>query len=259
MHASKISDHESSFFTNKKDSGGVSFITEDKAIRIRNSEEVMNFVRCRREDGFHSYYYEEEFHKTQIVIHFTAGYLKGDLQALTKKDNHVSTAFLIPRNGKILNLFPWNKWSYHLGRGAVGGNTNGGKRTVGIELSNIGYLRQINGKLYGPYSDTDVYCDLSETQYYTKIDVPFRGYEYFASFTDEQYESLISVLRFLTSQFNIPREFLPEDKRYITGTSDYLPTFQGITSHINYRESGKWDYGPAFDWDRLIEGVQKEG
>jgi N-acetyl-anhydromuramyl-L-alanine amidase AmpD len=257
MHASKIPDHEASFFSSGRDSGGTQFDLDERSIRIPDSEEIMDFVSCKREDGVTSFFYDAQFPKTQIVIHFTAGYLKGDIQALTKANNHVSTAFLIPRNGKILNLFPSDDWSYHLGRGAVGGNTNGGKRTVGIELSNIGYLREINGKLYGPYSDTDVYCDLSETQYYTKIDTPFRGYEYFASFTDEQYESLIILLRYLTNKYDIPREFLPENKRYVTGTANDVPHFKGIVSHVNYRESGKWDFGPALDWERLISGVKK--
>jgi len=58
---------------------------------------------------------------------------------------------------------------------------------------------------------------------------------------------LISLLRYLTAQYNIPRTFLPENKRHITGTESELPNFKGITSHVNYRTSGKWDIGPAFD------------
>ena len=256
MRATSIPEHEESFFTTKEGLEGVQYELNEQSIRIKSTEEVMDFVKCRRADGDVSYYYADEFTKTQIVIHFTAGYLKGDLQALTKSNNHVSTAFLIPRNGKTLNLFPWNDWSYHLGSGAVGGNTNGGKKTVAIELSNIGYLKKVGDDLVSVYSDTDVYCSVSETQFYTKLDTPFRGEEYYATFTDEQYESLIKVLRFLTNQFDIPREFLPEDRRYITGTDPDLPNFKGIVSHVNYRESEKWDYGPAFDWNRLISGVQ---
>lgn len=256
MNVSQIANHEADFFTNKRDSGGVKFTLEEKSVGIKNSTEVMNYVACSREDGVTSFYYDEQFAKTQIVIHFTQGYLKGDLQALTKVDNHVSTAFLIPRNGKILNLFSSALWSYHLGRGAVGGNGNGGKRTVAIELSNIGYLKRIGDNLVGPYSDTDVYCTISETQHYIKLETPFREYEYYAAFTDEQYDSLTTLLRYLTSQYDIPRAFLPEDKRYITGTTADVPSFKGITSHINYRTEDKWDFGPAFDWDRLISGVQ---
>ena len=65
--------------------------------------------------------------------------------------------------------------------------------------------------------------------------------------------STIILLRYLTAKYNIPRQFLPEDKRYTT-TNDVL-TFKGIVSHINYRASGKWDIGPAFDWTTLINGV----
>ena len=256
MNVSEIPAHETDFFNNKKDSGGVKFTLEEKSVAIKNSTEVLNYTECRREDGVTSFYYNEQFAKNQIVIHFTQGYLKGDLQALTKVDNHVSTAFLIPRNGKTLNFFSSALWSSHLGSGAVGGNTNGGKRTIAIELTNIGYLKKVGDNLVGPYSDTDVYCSLSETQHYTKLDAPFRGYEYYAAFTDEQYDSLITLLRYLTSQYDIPREFLPEDKRYSTGTTSDIPNFGGIVSHVNYRESEKWDFGPAFDWNRLISGVK---
>ena len=38
-------------------------------------------------------------------------------------------------------------------------------------------------------------------------------------------------------------------------TPDVLK-FSGIVSHVNYRNEGKWDIGPAFDWNQLIEKVQ---
>jgi len=256
MNVSQIPSHEADFFTNKKDTDGKSFVLTDKSMTIPNSNEVMDYVECRRDNNDNSFYYEEQFEKTQIVIHFTAGFLKGDLSALTKPDYHVSTPFLIARNGTILNLFSSSYWSYHLGSGAVGGNTNGGKRTVAIELSNIGYLKKVGDTLATSYSDTDVYCSLEETDAYVKLDAPFREQEYYATFTDAQYESLITLLRYLTSQYNIPREFLGEDERYVTGTSSDVPYFKGIVSHVNYRESEKWDFGPAFDWNRLISGVQ---
>lgn len=257
MNVSEIPNHEASFFRDKKDTDGKSFILTERTVPILNSDEMLNYVECRRDNGDTSFYYEDQFEKTQIVIHFTAGYLKGDMSALTKPDNHVSTAFLIPRNGKTLNLFSSAAWSYHLGSGAVGGNTNGGKRTIAIELSNIGYLKKVGDNLATSYSDTDIYCSLNDTTSYIQLDTPFREQEYYATFTDEQYESLVVLLRYLTNQYNIPREFLGEDKRYVTGTADDVPSFRGIVSHVNYRTSGKWDFGPAFDWDRLISGVSQ--
>ena len=36
---------------------------------------------------------------------------------------------------------------------------------------------------------------------------------------------------------------------------DDIANFRGVTSHVNYRPTGKWDIGPAFDWERLIKAV----
>lgn len=256
MKATSIPRHENSFFTNKTDALGKRFSLEEKSISIRNSSEVMKYVNCRRTDNDDSFYYNDAFEKTQIVIHFTAGYLKGDVATLTTPGNHVSVPFILARNGAILNMWSSKLWSYHLGPGAVGGNTAGSKRTIAIEVSNIGYLKKIGNNLVSAYSDTDVYCSLDETNFYQKLDTPYRGHSYYASFTGAQYNSLIVLLRYLTAQYNIPRDFLPENERYVTGSASEIPNFRGIVSHVNYRETGKWDFGPAFDWNKVISGVQ---
>ncbi len=80
------------------------------------------------------------------------------------------------------------------------------------------------------------------------------GWDYFGAFTDAQYDSTIVLLRYLTARYGIPRAFLPTDARYETKTDH--AGFRGIVSHVNYRKTGKTDIGPAFDWDRVIGGVQ---
>jgi N-acetyl-anhydromuramyl-L-alanine amidase AmpD len=94
----------------------------------------------------------------------------------------------------------------------------------------------------------DIYCNKNQAQYYKQAS--FRGFNYFASFTNEQYESLITLLRYLTARYNIERNILPSDFRYITFND--VDTYNGIVSHINYRQTGKEDIGPAFDWERII-------
>ena len=212
------------------------------------------------------YYYAVEHPKKRIVLHFTAGQIRSDLSALTRNDYHVSVPFVIGRNGMIYQLFSSRYWSGHIGRGL--GNVNTGnaqdKVTIGIELSNYGYLSEREGNLETYYSrmrdargntgPVDVYCSLTDRQAYEKLPVPFRGQSYYATYTEAQYNSLIILLRYLTAQYNIPRAFLPEAKRY--RTSDEVLKFNGIVSHINYRVDGKWDIGPAFDWNKVISGVQ---
>ena len=212
------------------------------------------------------YYYAVEHPKQRIVLHFTAGHIKSDLGALTRDDYHVSVAFVIGRNGVIYQLFSSKYWSGHIGKGI--GNTNTGnaqdKVTIGIELSNYGFLTEKNGNLETYYSrqkdsngnvtPVDIYCSLSETEAYQKTNNPFRQQSYYATYTNEQYESLIILLRYLTSQYNIPRHFLPEPERY--EAINEVVNFKGIVSHINYRRDGKWDIGPGFDWNKVIAGVQ---
>lgn len=212
------------------------------------------------------YFHDVAYKKERVVLHFTAGQLRSDLQALTQHDYHVSVAFVIARNGTIVQLFPSKYWSGHIGKGL--GNISTGndqdKKTIGIELSNYGYLTQKEGNLETYYSrmkdkkgragPVDVYCSVSEKAAYAKLAKPFRSQSYYASFTDEQYDSLIVLLRYLTNQYKIPRSFLPETKRFKT-TNDVLK-FKGIVSHINYRDAGKWDIGQAFDWKRVMEGVK---
>ncbi|MDN5203946.1 N-acetylmuramoyl-L-alanine amidase [Fulvivirgaceae bacterium BMA10] len=255
MRATSIPKHEKTFFKNKIDSHGKKFNLADKTIPIKGTSEVMHYISCRRENNDNSFYYESKFKKTQIVIHFTAGYLKGDIATLTTPSNHVSVPFIIARNGAILNMWSSAYWSYHLGPGAIGGNTAGSKRTIAIEISNIGFLNKVGDNLVSAYSNTDVYCNLDENNFFTKLETPYREHQYFATFTNNQYKSLITLLRYLCAQYNIPRAFLAEKERYLTGSADEIPNFKGIVSHVNYRSSGKWDIGPAFDWDRLINGV----
>jgi len=81
----------------------------------------------------------------------------------------------------------------------------------------------------------------------------FRRFDFYATYTNQQYESLIILLRYLTARYEIPRQFLDEIERYETSKPNAL--FNGLVSHVNYRATDKEDIGPAFDWNRVIEGV----
>ena len=214
------------------------------------------------------YFYPVKHPKQRIVLHFTAGNLRSDMQSLTQQSRYVSVAFVIARDGTIYQLFPPEFWSGHLGEGV--GNQKGtgnpqDKATIGIEISNYGFLVPRDGNLETIYSrlkdpaigkvgPVDLYCAQTNTAAYQKLVTPFRERSFYPTYTPVQYDSLIILLRYLTAKFAIPRQFLPEPKRFQT-TTDVL-NFKGIVSHINYRSSGKWDIGPAFDWAIVTNGVQ---
>lgn len=259
MKASSIPNHESSFRQTGIDSSGTKFILTDETVNITDKVGgKITFVDCRREVADDSYYTSEEHKKERIVLHHTAGYLKGDIAQLSRRGTEVSVPFVIGRSGYIYNLWKSKYWSYHLGPGAVGGNTFGSQRSIGIELSNIGFLRKkTGGLLHTMYGLNDIYCSEAETSHYQKLSAAYRGEAYYAKFTTAQYNSLVLLLRYLTTRFKIPRSLLVPDKRFkVFGTSAEAQNFKGICSHVNFRASGKWDISPAFDWDRVAKGLK---
>jgi N-acetyl-anhydromuramyl-L-alanine amidase AmpD len=212
---------------------------------------------CRPSNGFTGYFYDEKVKKERIALHHTAGYLKSDLRALmSKQRGKVSTNFVIARDGTIYQLFSSAAWSYHMGRGALGGNKKGSSSSIGVELSNFGWLVEKGDELHTIYGSA--FCKKSETDLYTKLDQPYRGHSYYAGFPDAQINSLIVLMRYLNKSYKIPMAYLPENVRYLT--TQKAVDFKGVVSHVNFRteESGKWDLGPAFPWKKVIEGTQAE-
>ncbi len=217
----------------------------------------VDVVDCKRANSDKSYYYETETTKTCVVLHYTAGQLTGDIPTLTKNNNKVSVAFVLARDGTIYRLFDEKYWSYHLGKGCVGGNEGNSKRSVAIEISNFGWVAESEKNLK-TYTGS-VYCTKDDTSYFHTLAEPWREKIYYASFTQEQYTNLGKLLKYLCAKFNIPYKFVgnagsvSKSPRYnLFSSADEAKTFKGIAAHSNFR-SDKWDIGPAFDWHRLEE------
>lgn len=190
-----------------------------------------------------NWYYKKKTKKEKIVLHFTAGILHGDIGELTRQK--VSVPYVVARDGTVYELFHPDYWSYHLGRGTTGGNTIQSKKSIGIEISNYGPLKEESGVLK-TWSGKP-YCTLAQTEAYVKVD-DFRGTKYFATYTDAQYRAVDSLITNLCRKYGILRRLPPKDDRekHFKGT----PPGEGIWSHQNFR-ADKLDVGPAFDWLRV--------
>ena len=215
---------------------------------------LMQVIKVAPEKSKQNFFYTQPYTKTQILLHFTEGNLHGDLSGLMKDDQHISVPLVVARDGGIYRLFSPDFWAFHIGPNPIQDHTEASRKSVAIELSNYGPLKLKGNDLYNGYDD--LYCSLDDTSQYIKLDKPFGNdgdlYTYFASFTDEQYDGLIILLRYLTAKYNIPRAFLSESVRY--APTAQAAAFSGIVSHVNYRKD-KHDIGPAFDWVRVIKGV----
>jgi N-acetyl-anhydromuramyl-L-alanine amidase AmpD len=238
VRVEKIAAHEKRFF-DTGDIYGVQYSLSDHEYM------GLKYTKCIPSVKGKEYYYDEQIKKEKIVTHFTEGYLKGDLQALTGGRGHVSVPFLIARSGTILNLFPSGDWSYHLGPSAKGGNTTQSKLSIGIELSNIGPLLRDGDVLRTLYGD--VYCDITDHWAYHKFDQAFRGYYYFATYTEEQDKSLVSLFKYLTKRYSIPATFFEPAFE----TSDNIINFNFRDDKKDNGNYKKVDIGPAFQWEKI--------
>ena len=134
MRVENITNHENEFDEHGLDIDGNKFHLTPSSIAIPNENSEMAYIFTKPANGKESYYYREVQPKDQIVLHYTMGYLRGDIAQLTHSEMHVSVPFVIGCNGKIYNLFSSKYWSYHLGPGSVGGNKVRSQKTIGIEL-----------------------------------------------------------------------------------------------------------------------------
>jgi len=80
------------------------------------------------------------------------------------------------------------------------------------------------------------------------------------TYTDEQYRSLIAVLRVLVEVVGIEPVFpVGEDGRILDSVLDSPSAgqFKGIQCHW-HSSAVKWDPGPGFDWERVLAGLRRE-
>ena len=194
-------------------------------------------------------YYPENVSKDLIVLHFTAGRsARSAVNTWRATPEHVATAYVVDPDGTVYEAFPPSAWAYHLG---VKGGTPHERRSIGIEIANVGPLQPsaADPKVlsWWPNAWKEAYCHLDEAARYVKED--YRGKGYFAVFPGEQMDAVARLVQSLCERFGIPRQ-LPKTALRLAFDAQAFQGYQGVATHANFR-SDKWDVGPAFDWDRL--------
>jgi len=230
----KLKDKEDKFHRKLRDAYGKMF---------KGSEgSLPNTIRLKHDND--DWYYKSVTKKDKIVLHFTAGVLHGDIGELTRQ--HVSVAYVLARDGIIYEMFDPKYWSYHLGRGATGGNQKNSKASIGIEISNFGPLTLDKENGFLKTWSGKPYCGIDQTEAYVYVEEGYRGSHYFATYTDEQYRALDSLITNICREHDILRRLPPLDQR----GKKLSQIGEGIWSHENFR-TDKQDVGPAFDWMRV--------
>ncbi len=167
-------------------------------------------------------YYPQSTDKIQLVLHHTAVFgasVENITNSFTRKSTHVSTHFIINRDGDYDQLFPLKYWGNHIGSKRKG-NSYLQKHTISIELEGVGFLKYVNGTgalQGGSFRDTARFKQGTKTFTYKQlkggINDPavarpvkmlsdgslkttneYRGYTYYHAYTKPQLKVLKKVL-----------------------------------------------------------------
>ena len=194
--------------------------------------------------------------KDLVVLHFTAGTTaKSAFDTWRVDPQRVATAYVVDVDGTIYEVFPPQFWAAHLG--VKGTNNLHDKRSIGIEIVNVGPLQSSTQDPsvlnWWPRKSKDApdfstkFCRLDETHRY--MPGPYRGKSHFASFPNVQIDAVSALVRTVCDRFSI-RPTLPASSKRFEFDSVTFATYKGVCSHANFRPD-KWDLGPAFPWERL--------
>lgn len=201
-------------------------------------------------------YMPEPQNKDLIVLHYTAGSSAAGAYAswttpVKGKQQKIATAYVVDLDGTIYEMFPPNCWAYHLGMEGENPQWIHDRRSIGIEIVNPGPLqpdkndpKRLN---WYPLNFGVRWCGVEEKGKYVKT--TFNGFDYWASFPDDQAAAVRDLVADLCKRFNISTTTPPAAKRD-KFDAKYFGSFQGIASHQNFRKD-KSDIGPAWDWKML--------
>lgn len=243
MRAYDLEKHESNFKKTLHDAYGKQWTSEPG--------EFPGLIRLKTKDAS-NYFYTKTTPKEKITQHLTHGILSADIGALSQPNNHVSVPYVVARDGTVYQLWDDQYWSYHLGGSSSAPNSIWSAKSIGIEISNIGPLVE-DPKNPSILNDTygKAYCYKTDTQFCEPC--KYRGYSYYATLTDAQYNAVNSLLGFICTKHSIVFSKAPVETAFdfcngIPQTTYYF--------HSNVRKD-KVDCGPAFDLGKIVPGGQQ--
>jgi len=196
-----------------------------------------------------SNYLKQETKKKQIYLHHTAG--NGDAEAVFKywasTRDRVATCVAIGTDGLIAQGFSSKYWGYHLGLKQGVFNSYGvpyqslDKLSIGVEICNWGYLKEVSKGKFVNYVGREI-----PKKDVIKLDEPFKGFQFWHSYTKEQIESTKQLLLYWNEIYGIPLDY-NED---IWGISKRaLAAEPGVYTHNSVRK----DKTDVYPHPELIE------
>ena len=202
-------------------------------------------------------YKVEEIKKTQIYLHHTAGNANaiGNFKYWESNPETIATCVVVAgtpdknnswKDGEIVQGFSSKYWAYHLGLKEQTFDKFGipykslDRISIGLEICNWGQLTQRGGMFYN-YVNAQIPKDQV-----CKLDIPFRGYQYYHNYTDAQIESVKELLLLWKDKWGIPIDYHDDIwdvcPRALRGES-------GVFAHVSVR----YDKNDIYPHPKMVE------
>jgi N-acetylmuramoyl-L-alanine amidase len=161
-----------------------------------------------------------------IVIHFTAGSsLESSVQTLSNEASKASVHVVVGRDGKIVQLVPFDTVAWHAGVSNFQGRTGFNRFSIGIEIDNAGRLTQTaSGSFMTWFMKPIGAADAIQAVHRNEAVATW-----WHAYTEAQIDKVFELCRLLIGAYNIT----------------------SIVGHEEIAPSRKTDPGPAFPLDRL--------
>lgn len=218
-------------------------------------------IKIRRYTFPDTKYFSEEYSKTQIDLHHTVSgsNIKGVVNTFINGKYNVGVTIIVDKEGIPWQLFPSNKWAYHLGAG----DHDLDKHSIAIEIISWGGLilgdgtikrfnkkdiQTIHGKYYAYYGNI---VDVLNIQEYPQ---GYRGYNYFEKYTIEQIKTVGELLLLWRKIYNIPLYYNPS---MFNVSQEALGGKPGAWTHTSYRKD-KSDVHPQPELIEMLNTISTD-
>jgi N-acetylmuramoyl-L-alanine amidase len=207
----------------------------------------------------------------QFVLHYDASGTSAQCFKRLHDDRGLSIHFMLDLDGTIYQTLDLKERAWHA--------TVANSRSIGIEIANIGAYPTATAKPFETWYKSDeaghprlhipTGAELGQLEMAKFSGRPDRaelvegkinGGTFFQyDLTPEQYAALIKLTAALCAVFpNMPCDYPRNEAGELlneTLTPAALKTFQGLLGHYHI-QTNKIDPGPAFQWERVIEGAR---
>lgn len=171
-----------------------------------------------------------------IIIHYTAGQSgAATVKMFSASSATTSAHFVVSEDGSITQMVDLNRKAYHAGTSSYNGRSSYNGFSIGIEISNPGYLQKIDGQYYTwMEAKKDKKTPTPVSKVFTgKHRNAVTTMTYWYKYTDEQIAAVKALCKTICKAFKIVE----------------------ILGHEEIAPGRKCDPGPAFPLDALRDEI----